>query len=289
MANQVTTIVIKGKVGYEDEISPAQAAQIIAFLNVNEGAAPTIGGPALSDMSSARESTRKVESAREALDISGAKTNPEKIVALGAYVLQDGGDTFKTEDVKTQFRRARETAPGNFARDLSTAVQIGWLAEDRTGEYYITNKIQGIFDGDFKFPKSGGSAKPRSASRNRPAASKSTRPKNGGKPKAFADIDEFPTTMDGFQPYSKMKNNKDKLLWAVKFAKSVNIKGLANKDIEWLTDHLGAGIPNKQISAAFSSAQSSGYANRSTQDSTIRITSGGEAYLATVGVPQSRS
>ena len=90
--------------------------------------------------------------------------------------------------------------------------------------------------------------------------------------------------MDGFQPYSKMKSNKDKLLWAVKFMKDSGINGLKNKDIEWLTDHLNAGIPNKQISAAFNAAQRDGHANKSTRDGTIRITAEGEAYLATVGV-----
>jgi hypothetical protein len=283
MADRTTTIIIKGKVGYEDEISPAQAAQIIAFLNADDGEAPTIGGPPLGNTNNATQSTKKVESARDALDVSGAKTNPEKIVALGAYVLQDGGETFKAEDVKAQFRRARETAPGNFPRDLNSAVQAGWLAEDQDGEYYITNKVQGIFDGSFTFPKSAGGAKTRNTSRRTPTATKSTKPKNGGKPEAFVDIDEFPTTMDGFQSYSRMKNYKDKLLWAVKFAKDAGIKGLANKDIAWLTDHLGAGIPTKQISASFNSAQSAGYANRSTQDGSIRITTDGEAYLASVG------
>lgn len=288
MTEKPNTIVIKGKVGYEDEITVAQAAQIIAFLNASESAEIELGsGPAAgalggghSSAPSGRRSGRAVESARDALDLSGAKTNPEKIVALGEYVLQDGGETFKVEDVKGQFRRARETAPANFSRDLSAAVQAGWIAQSDGEEYYVTNKIQGIFDGDFKFPRaSNGGGKTRSSAKS--AKSKAE------KPAVFAGIDEFPTKLDGFPPYSKMKAQKDKLLWALQFAKVNTITGLANKDIAWLTDHLGAGIPSGAITSAFNSAKTPGYANRSTQDQTLRITDDGTDYLKTVGATES--
>lgn len=283
MSEKPITIVIKGKVGYEDQITVAQAARIITFLNAEgddaslgpdpgAGADPTTAAP------TARKSRNAVASAREALDLSGAKTNPEKIVALGQYVLQDGGETFKVEDVKAQFRRARETAPGNFSRDLAVAVKEGWIAQGEGDEYYITNKIQGIFDGDFKFPKSTSSGGGRSRGTTKAAK---------GKPDVFAGIDEFPTRLDGLASYSKMKTDKDKLLWALHFAKSQGIKGLANKDLSWLTDHLGAGVPSGNVSGALKSAKSAGYMNRSTVDQTLRITDDGAAYLKTVGTAES--
>lgn len=98
MTDKTTTIVIKGKVGYEDVISPAQAAQIIAFLDAVEGEQSSFG-PLLPKEAANPKPAKKAESAREALDLSEARTNPEKIVALGAYVLQDGGETFKVADV----------------------------------------------------------------------------------------------------------------------------------------------------------------------------------------------
>ena len=76
-----------------------------------------------------------------------------------------------------------------------------------------------------------------------------------------------------------MKSSKDKLLWALQFAKSNGINGLTNKDIGWLTDHLGIGIPTGHITGAFNGAKGGGYANRSTQDKTIRITEVGTEYL----------
>ncbi len=282
MSEKPTTIVIKGKVNYEDEITVAQAAQIITFLN-DEGEAAMLGaasapgprdrGPA----ATSRQPGNPIGSAREALDLSGAKTNPEKIVALGEYVLQDGGETFKVEDVKAQFRRARETAPANFSRDLSAAVQAGWIAQGAGDEYYVTNKIQGIFDGDFKFPKAGnGGTRSRGASKLVKA-----------KPEVFASIDEFPTQLEGFANYSKMKTDKDRLLWALQFAKSKGIKGLAYKDLAWLTDHLGAGVPSGNMTGAFRGAKSAGHVNRSTLDQTLRITDDGEAYLKAAGAAKS--
>jgi hypothetical protein len=281
MVDKPITITIKGKVGYEDEITVAQAARIITFLNADDddaslGPEPGTGNPA--PAMTAKATGKAVASAREALDVSGAKKNPEKIVALGQYVLQDGGETFKVEDVKAQFRRARETPPGNFSRDLGVAVKEGWIAQGENDEYYITNKIQGIFDGDFKFPKStsvGG--------RSRGTAKAAAK----AKPDVFTDIDEFPTRMNGVASYSKMKTDKDRLLWALHFAKSQGIKGLTNKDLSWLTDHLGAGVPSGHISGAFRSGKSAGYMNRSTVDQTVRITEDGEAYLKTVGAAES--
>ena len=278
MTEKPTLLSITGKLSYSDEITISQAARIIAFLNSDESEGNELAGSILDGGPKSKKSKQKlVENAREAIDKSGAKKNPEKIVALGAYVLQDGGETFKAEDVKAQFRRARETAPGNFPRDLSLAISNGWIAEDAPGEFYLTNKVEGILEGGFSFSKStSGGPKPRAASARKTKAATA-------KPEVFAGIDEFPITMEGFLPYSKMKTNRDKLLWVVMFAKGQGINGLSNKAVEWLTDHLGDGIPNKQITASFISAKTPhGYVNRSTQDQTIRITEAGQTHLASL-------
>lgn len=285
MNDKNVTITLNGKLYYEDQITVSQAARIVTFLNAEEGDATLGLDPSGSLCSTTKadngkttqQDGKQVASAREALDRSGAKTNPEKIVALGRYVMQDGGETFKVEDVKTQFRRAREAPPGNFSRDLSTAVQAGWIAQADGDEYYITNKIQGIFDGDFYFPKRNGSG----SSRSKGTSKTSTKVK--AKPEVFADIDEFPTRVEGVQPYSKMTTDKDRLLWALHFAKARGIKGLSNKDLTWLTDHLGTGVASGRIAGSFRGAKSAGYMNRSTVDQTLRITEDGENYLKTAG------
>ncbi|MCU1523760.1 MAG: hypothetical protein JWO18_654 [Microbacteriaceae bacterium] len=274
MNENATSISITGKLSYSDEITISQAAQIIAYLNSNESEGAELGESLLDSSTTKKKSkTKKVDNPRDAIELSGATKNPEKIVALGAYVLQDGGETFKTEDVKTQFRRARETPPANFTRDLSVAIASGWVVEDGPGEYYLNNKFEGIFDEGFKFPKASGSARVRTVKKPGSKA-------KSGKPESLADVDEFSPTMTGFQPYSKMKTNKDRLLWALILMRDEHgRKSLTNKEIEYVTDVVGQGIPNAQITAAFVSAQSAGYAIRSTQDKTIRVTDEGATYL----------
>jgi hypothetical protein len=292
MPHEPTTIAIAGKVVYQDEITVAQAARIIAFLNAQEVEAPAFSDP-LVGPSKAEASPTKVGNPRDALEMSGARTNPEKIVALGAYVLQDGGETFKAEDVKTLFRRARETAPANFGRDLSAAVAAGWLAEDQPGEFYTTNRVQGIFKGDFTFPKgrtgstTRSSANARATSGAKPSRARASRASGGrAKPESFKDIDEFPMTMDGFPSYARLKSRGDRLLWVLLFAKRHGIAGLAARDVDWLTDHQGEAVQAKHVGVVFDRAKAAGHANRSTNDGTMRITPEGETHLASLALTE---
>uniref|UniRef100_UPI00286CA0A9 hypothetical protein n=1 Tax=Salinibacterium sp. TaxID=1915057 RepID=UPI00286CA0A9 len=210
MTDNKTILILKGKIGYEEEITAAQAAQIIAFLNTDEGEAPTLGAPVLAPKSPVRDvNTKLVENARDAILRTGAKTNPEKIVALAAYVLQDGGDTVKADAIKSQFQRAREAVPAKFARDLSTAITSGWIAEGDGGELYLTKNVENLFEDGFVFPKFGSSGRARSTKKT---TTKKTTTKSG-KPDTLANIDEFHAVMEGYPPYAKLKVQKDRLLW----------------------------------------------------------------------------
>lgn len=81
-------------------------------------------------------------SVREFMSQVGAKRNPDKIVAIGAYLMQElGRETFTRKDVKEQFMNAREPVPGNYTRDFDWAVSNGWLAPTPGSikDYYVTN------------------------------------------------------------------------------------------------------------------------------------------------------
>ena len=223
--------------------------------------------------------TKKVEDPSEALKISGAETYSEKIVALAAYVLKDGRETFKPNDVKTEFRRAREKLPGNFRRDLNNAIRSGWIAEDQNanGEYYLTNKTDGILEGRFVFPK----ASLNSGSQRHSAKKSST---TAAKPDTLAGINEFFPTLEDYPPYAEMKHEKDRLLWIAAYMRvKHNRNGVTNKEIAWISEYMGAGIPTNNIGGAFKMARNPGYAIRSTSDKTIKITDRGIAYLKTLG------
>lgn len=81
----------------------------------------------------------------------------------------------------------------------------------------------------------------------------------------------------------KMKAQKDKLLWTLQLGEANGINCLSKKDITRLTGHLGAGVPSASVTSAFVKAQGPEYANRSTQDRTLRIADDAVAYLKTVG------
>lgn len=279
MSENLTKISITGKLTYSDEITISQAAKIIEYLNSGASGSDG-GGPGESPLDSSikKTDTKKVENPRDALEVSGAQKNPEKIVALAAYFLQDGSDTFKPDDVKAAFRRGRETPPANFTRDLGLAIAAGWVVEDKdvAGEYYLTNKTDGILDGGFVFskPPSNGGSRGRSAKKSNTKAAK---------PETLSEIDEFYSTMDGFPPYSKMKNEKDRLLWVAAYMREKHgRKGVTNKEIAWISDYIGAGVPTNNIGGAFNMAKKPGYAIRSTLDKTIKVTDEGVAHLVSL-------
>lgn len=82
-------------------------------------------------------------SLREVLEESGARTIPEKIVVIGAYLRdQHAEGSFTREDNKGKFRTAGEPAPANYPRDFSKAIHAGWIAEDHQnpGQFYVTRR-----------------------------------------------------------------------------------------------------------------------------------------------------
>lgn len=84
------------------------------------------------------------ESPREYLDRSGAKTNPEKITALGLYLRAQGSESFTARNLRDLFVAAGEATPKNITRDIKDAVRSAWVAvrPDQPDSYYVTNRGQ---------------------------------------------------------------------------------------------------------------------------------------------------
>jgi hypothetical protein len=78
----------------------------------------------------------------EFLSEVGAKRNPDRIVAFGVY-LEDyvGKRPFTRDDIRSQFGRAGEPMPGNFARDFGWAISNRWIAEvdGSKDKFFVTN------------------------------------------------------------------------------------------------------------------------------------------------------
>lgn len=275
-------IEISGKLSYSDDITLNQAAQIIAFIDSSSNVEMVVPAQAtrLSPATLNASRSRNGANPREVLDSTGAKTNPQKIVAFASTVLDEGKDTFTLEDVKPLFRRAREATPKNISRDLDAAVRSGWVADaDEKGEYFLTKKALDALDAGF------GTAQGERSSPTARRSSSSSKPRKTAVeiPDVFKDIDPIPGTIEGIPPYVKLKSDQDRFLWVIKMAKTLGFEGLSNQEIVWVTDHLGSGIPTKQISSKFNNARAQGRVNRSTTTQKIRITPDGETYLTTLG------
>lgn len=89
-------------------------------------------------------------SAREALDGSGAASNPEKILAFAVHLERDEGKPHFTRlDIKRCFAAAREAPPHNLNRDFVTAVSYGWIHEEANGRAYATTTGRNAIDSRF--------------------------------------------------------------------------------------------------------------------------------------------
>jgi len=273
---------MEGQLSYSDTISIAQAAQIITFLNAGVNLAPTgtsVQGAYTGDVQeTAPAPTLNASSPREALDISGAKTGPEKIVALAAYLLQDGElETFTLEQIRPQFQRAREPMPKNMSRDLDAAIQSGWIHSSSTrGQFYLTSTVESVLEQSFEEirTKKGSSPRGRSAQRSRRIPLP--------KPETFNGIEEFPTEMRGVPNFHDIKTKRDKMLWTIKSAKEAGFASLTHKEIAWLTDHFGEAILVNHVGVNFGYLQKAGLANKNTEGK-IRILPRGETYLLSLG------
>jgi hypothetical protein len=91
------------------------------------------------------------ESPREYLDRAGAKTNPEKITALGLYLRAQGAESFTPRNLRDLFVSAGEAAPRNLPRDIKNTVRAGLLAArpDQPDNYYVTNRGEAAAAGRF--------------------------------------------------------------------------------------------------------------------------------------------
>ena len=66
--------------------------------------------------------------AAELLNQMRWETYPEKILLLGAWHEARGGSTpWKSSDMDSVFRQAKEGAPSNFPRDIKVAIKSGWI------------------------------------------------------------------------------------------------------------------------------------------------------------------
>ncbi len=82
-------------------------------------------------------------SLREFWDDYSPKFNPDKIAVIALFLEKHRGkELFKSSDVITLWKEAREPLPANLSRDFNDAKAMGLIAPDNNerGAYYLTNR-----------------------------------------------------------------------------------------------------------------------------------------------------
>jgi len=133
-----------------DEVIP-QVATAVRELQTSGGAA-SFDAVSLTghDNEQAIKSALQGLGAAELLNRLKWESYPEKILLLGAWNEAKGGTTpWKSSDMDETFRQAKEKTPGNFPRDIRTAIKSGWIHAETPRTYTVTrtgwNKIGHAF------------------------------------------------------------------------------------------------------------------------------------------------
>jgi hypothetical protein len=289
MSDASVHLTMSGRMTFEDDITLAQAAQVLAILTGqppgsvvgqrdgvldlrSDTSTTPIGSPMAPAPAPAPQqppSPEPAPSPREILQQTGAKTNAEKIVAFAGYLTRtESTDTFTVQDVRQVFRRAREPLPGNLNRDVDSAIRSGLIIPgDTRGEYQLTARADEVLAAGFTPHRSPGRS---------PARRIATR---ATPPTELADLEELPAGPEHAPAFHDLPLKRDKVLWVLAAAKGAGVDGLSNQGIEWLTDQYGDGVRSKHVGVHYDALQRAGFVHRSFRDQTIRITPQGEAYL----------
>jgi hypothetical protein len=190
------------------------------------------------------------------------------VPAFGAGALASGAADWRI--------RGAFSARDRWAISLALAAALGSGVRCQ-GRIYITDRAARVLETGFE-PIRGSGTKARTSGARKP------RKTNGAVPVAFQEIDAIAPTIDGLIDYHKLKTKANRFLWAIYAAKHHGVAAVDNQEIVWLTDFLGDGISNKDISAYYNRLRQSGYLNRAIQDNKIRITPAGEDYLRSLSL-----
>lgn len=102
-----------------------------------------------------------------------AQRNPDKIVAIGAFLQRQGTTEFTAADIKPMFQQAGEPTPGNFMRDWRWAQSAKWIAPviGKDKSFFVTRAGHEAVDAHFS---------PEIRKRTAEPISKKARKKSGG-------------------------------------------------------------------------------------------------------------
>lgn len=257
------------------KISLMQATQIIAFLarpaNTNtQSEEEQILAPISGTMDTPLTNGSKYNSPREAINMLGAKTNPQKIVALALYlgITSQNNKLFSSQDIVVQFAKAGEKTPKNITRDLKDAVIAGYIYLGDEGKYRLLNSADTVAtDGFKKIKKQKSKIKGSSKAGRKPAAT------------VRSEVEQLAvsTSLESYPKFFDLSLRSDKILWILAYAKKNSIDGLNRTEIVSYSKKIGGKL-NTQIFTSSNTPNIKGDFIYKKGD-LILITNGGENHL----------
>lgn len=237
-------IVISGEgLSLEREISLHEAGQIITYLGTKQQFSPNIQeNKALMEQSVSEIDGQTPSSPKDAISSSGAKTNSEKITAIGKYLQdRDGVQNFAVEEVKSILQKMGEH-PANFLRDLKTSEKSQYIyCENRAeGIFSITDKGKTSINAKFSEKVIPGKQKKKSST-NKPANPVTVSP----------EIEKLPitTNLDGFPNYHSLDTKWKKIIWLLVFADKNGVEALSPAEVEYLSAKIKGQIARSGFTA----------------------------------------
>lgn len=138
-SEKTVDVSLTGAVNFTYKTTLQRAAQVIAFLSREDEEATVAPTFALTGAQAPSGSGREAGSPLEAIRQSDARTYPQKIAALGEFILRrNGGETFDGKEVLALLRRMGDL-PRNYHRDVRNADLLGYISIEPNGEYFLTD------------------------------------------------------------------------------------------------------------------------------------------------------
>lgn len=261
---------------YKGIVTLFQATQIMAFISKPIDQGPDIIGaeerPSLQSTTrtDAQANAQVYESPRLAIDSLGAKTNPQKIVAIAFYLgaTSQNGQTFTTEEVLKGFAGAGERTPKNITRDLRDAVTAGYIFADDKSGFRLLSATDNVPTEGFKKVKT----------------KRRTTPKQGNESKKTKatvrdEISKLPiiTSLNGYVDLFDLKVRGDQLLWLIQYAKSHQVTSVNRQEVIYIAKKMGTSLDSQNFASSNTPNVKNGYI--SSEGDLMSLTPKGEKHL----------
>lgn len=256
--NMDVTIKMTGSgLDFNGTITLFQAAQIMAAIakpgdvKTNDNQPELLTGDVVAQPQVLKPVQSAYESPRQAIELLGATTNPQKIVAIALYLgaNSENSKLISNEEVLAEFVKAGEAKPAKIARDVKDAVAAGYLYPESKTTFRVLTAADSIPEVGFKKP-----TRKRTVikgNKGEPAVKLVVRP----------EVTDLPitATLDGYKDFFDLDKRSDQILWILKYVQPTMSEGLNRLEIIQICSKLGGDINSQSFTSSNTPNIKNGY------------------------------